>query len=157
MTAERTVLDGMLADLAERAQTVRDFQCQSGQDRHATRRLPKRAIGAIKAWRAGVAEAPATMCDGVVAIATAQRAGPADTAAGSPSADEQEQRMSASPVLALRLDPETIERLDTEAEASGHTRSSLARHLLRQQLVEQRSDPFQHHEHAWDARWQAAR
>ena len=40
--------------------------------------------------------------------------------------------MSVSPTLALRLDPETIERLDDEAELRGHTRSSLARHLLRQ-------------------------
>jgi len=43
--------------------------------------------------------------------------------------------MSESPVLALRLDPETIERLDEAAELRGHTRSSLARHLLKQQLA----------------------
>jgi predicted DNA-binding protein len=42
--------------------------------------------------------------------------------------------MSTSPVVALRLDPEKIERLDDEAELRGHTRSSLARHLIRQRL-----------------------
>jgi hypothetical protein len=44
--------------------------------------------------------------------------------------------MSVSPTVALRLDPETIERLDDEAELGGHTRSSLARHLLMQGLVD---------------------
>ncbi len=48
--------------------------------------------------------------------------------------------MAISPVLALRLDPETIERLDDEAELRGHTRSSLARHLLKQQLDQEHTD-----------------
>jgi transposase len=127
-------LDAMLADLADRAQAVRDFQCQSGQDRHATRKLPKRVIAAISDWRKGVAAEHGTMCNSVVATATASRVGSADKA-GSPSAEQEQHAMSASPVLALRLDPETIERLDDEAELRGHTRSSLARHLLKQQLV----------------------
>jgi predicted DNA-binding protein len=42
--------------------------------------------------------------------------------------------MSSSPVLALRLDPKTIERLDDEASLRGHTRSSLARHMIKRQL-----------------------
>jgi hypothetical protein len=130
----RDTLAATLADLADRAQAARDFQCQTGQDRHTTRRLPRRAIAAINDWRNGIAAEHATMSDSVVAIATAQRAGSADTS-GSPSADEGA-TMSPSPTLALRLDPETIERLDAEAELRGHTRSSLARHLLKQQLVE---------------------
>ncbi len=46
--------------------------------------------------------------------------------------------MATSPIIGVRLDPETIERLDEEAELRGHTRSSLARHLLKQQLVADR-------------------
>jgi len=133
MSTDEALLDAMLADLADRAQAVRDFQCRSGQDRHSTRRLPKRAIAAINDWRNGVTAHHDMLCNSVVANATAQRAGPADTA-GSPSADEGA-TMSESPVLALRLDPETIERLDEAAELRGHTRSSLARHLLKQQLA----------------------
>jgi hypothetical protein len=127
-------LDAMLAGLAERAQVARDFQCQTGQDRHVTRKLPRRAIAAITDWCKGIAAQHATMDNSVVATATAaQRVGSADTS-GSPSADKQGAAMSVSPTLALRLDPETIERLDAEAELRGHTRSSLARHLLKVQL-----------------------
>jgi hypothetical protein len=82
-------LNAMLADLAAHAQRVRDFQCQSGQDRHAIRRLPKRAIIAINDWQEGVAADRATVSPSVVALATASRVGSADTS-GSPSADEQE-------------------------------------------------------------------
>jgi enoyl-CoA hydratase/carnithine racemase len=89
-------LDAMLADLAERAQTVRDFQCQSGQDRHTTRRLPKRAIAAINDWRKGVASEHATMCNGVVASPPHKRVGTADTA-GSPSADGSNECQQARP------------------------------------------------------------
>lgn len=48
--------------------------------------------------------------------------------------------MSVSPAIALRLDPETIERLDNEAELRGQTRSSLARHLIKRSLVGQREN-----------------
>jgi hypothetical protein len=90
MSAE-VELDAMLADLAQRVQAVRDFQCQHGLERSATRNLPRRMIRLARHWRKEIAAEPGTMCDSVVAIATAQRVGPADTSS-SPSADEQEQR-----------------------------------------------------------------
>ena len=142
MTAAQK-LDVMLADLAARAQAARDFQCQSGLDRHSTRRLPKRTFAAIDTWRKAVAAESDTVSTSVVAIATAQRAGSADTPSSSPSADEQGATMPVSPAVAVRLDTETIRRLDTEAAQRGHTRSSLARHLIQQQLADhtERHDP----------------
>jgi predicted DNA-binding protein len=44
--------------------------------------------------------------------------------------------MATSPIIGVRLDPETIERLDEAAELRGHTRASLARHWIKQQLVD---------------------
>ncbi len=140
-------LDAALADLAARAQAARDLQCQAGLDRHATRRLPKRVIAAINDWRKAVAAESDTLSRSVVAIATAQRVGSADTSS-SPSADEQGATMPVSPAVAVRLDTETIRRLDTEAAQRGHTRSSLARHLIQQQLADADREPSTHTERA---------
>jgi hypothetical protein len=81
-------LDAMLADLAEQAQAIRDFQCQHGLDRHSTRKQPKWAIAAINDWRRAVAAA--TMCNSVVAIATASRIGTRQTNSSSPSAEQEQ-------------------------------------------------------------------
>jgi hypothetical protein len=40
--------------------------------------------------------------------------------------------MAERPILSVRLDPETIERLNDAAEERGHTASSLALHLIKQ-------------------------
>jgi predicted transcriptional regulator len=40
--------------------------------------------------------------------------------------------MAERPILSVRLDPETIERLNDAAEERGQTASSLARHLIKQ-------------------------
>jgi hypothetical protein len=78
-------LDAMLADLAERAQAIRNFACMHGLERHSTRRSAKRVIALIAYWRQEVAAAGATLSDSRC-FATAQRVGSADTS-GPPSAD----------------------------------------------------------------------
>lgn len=75
-------LDALLADLEERVQAIRNFQCLHGLERTATRRLARRMIGLAKHWRSEIAARPGTLLDTVVATATAPRVGSADT--GSP-------------------------------------------------------------------------
>jgi hypothetical protein len=60
-------LDAMLADLAERVQDIRDFQCQHGYECTATRNPPKRMIALAKHWRSEIAARRGTLSDAVVA------------------------------------------------------------------------------------------
>jgi hypothetical protein len=66
-------LDAMLADVEERVQAIRDFQCQHRLERTATRKLARRMIGLAKHWRSEVAASRGTLSDKVVATATAPR------------------------------------------------------------------------------------
>jgi hypothetical protein len=78
-------VDAMLADLEERVQAIRDFQCQHQLERTATRKLARRMIGLARHWRTEVAAAAGTLSNSRC-YAAAQRIGSADTS-GPPSAD----------------------------------------------------------------------
>jgi hypothetical protein len=43
--------------------------------------------------------------------------------------------MAERPILSVRLDPETIERLNDAAERRGHAAGSLARHLIKRGIA----------------------
>jgi hypothetical protein len=79
-------LDAMLADLAEQAQSIRDFQCQHGLEHTSTRRLAKRVIRLAEHWRSEVAVRRDTLSNSSV-VAMPPRSGLARQASSPPSVD----------------------------------------------------------------------
>lgn len=133
MTTDEALLDVMLADLAAHAQRVRDFQCQSGQDRRPLRKLAASTLHTVRNWRHAVAGDTVSL--DVVVEGQAARA---DTSKSTPSAHE-EPLVPVSPQTSIRIPEPLRERVAEYGRERRWSMGEVTRVAL-EQLVGQQVD-----------------